>query len=137
MPAVIFQRGIEMRFLACALTCALLLIGSGCSQPTVSGTVTFDGQPVSEGHIAFVPESGTGQGGGANIVNGAYTVKAAAGKYRVEINASRMTPLPPGRTGMDGATSEVRAYIPQRYNLKTELRAEVPAAKKVDFELKS
>lgn len=125
-----------MRFLCCALMCALLLMGSGCSQPTVSGTVTFDGQPVSEGHIAFVPESGTGQGGGANIVNGAYTLQTAPGKYKVEINASRMTPLPPGQTGMDGATSEVRPYIPARYNTQTELRTDVPAKGKVDFDLK-
>jgi len=114
-----------------------LLLTTGCSQPTVMGTVTLDGQPIPEGHIAFVPESGTGQGGGGNIVNGEYKVQTAAGKYKVEINASKLMPLPPGQTGMDGATEEVQSYIPARYNTQTELRAEVPAAGKVNFDLKS
>jgi hypothetical protein len=126
-----------MNFTFYALVATVLITTLGCSQPTVSGSVTFNGQPVSEGHIAFVPESGTGQGAGSNIVNGEYKLQTIAGKYKVEINASKMMPLPPGQTGMDGATEEVQSYIPARYNTQTELRAEVPAAGKVDFELKS
>jgi hypothetical protein len=126
-----------MRLALCALAAMLLLTLNGCSQPTISGTVTFDGQPVTDGQMAFVPESNSGQGSSAHIVNGAYTLKAAAGNYKVEINASKLMPLPPGQKGMDGATEEVRSYIPERYNTKTELKADVTKTAKLDFELKS
>ncbi|WP_425617332.1 hypothetical protein NA78x_001006 [Anatilimnocola sp. NA78] len=124
-----------MRIALYGLVAALMLGLSGCSDPTVSGSVTFDGQPLQEGYIAFVPEL-SGQGGGSNIVNGNYTIKAPAGKYKVEVTASKLTPLPPGQTGMDGAREEMKQFIPDRYNTKTELKAEVPASGKVDFQLK-
>ncbi|HEV3023142.1 MAG TPA: hypothetical protein VGX76_11775 [Pirellulales bacterium] len=49
----------------------------GCGQPSasVSGEVTFDGEPIGKGHITFTPIAG--QGGkdvGAPIVDGRYTV---------------------------------------------------------------
>jgi hypothetical protein len=124
-----------MKAYLCCFAAALLLVVTGCSEPLVEGTVTIDGQPLPEGYIAFVPET-SGQGGGSNIVNGKYTVHTVAGKYKVEITASKMLPLPPGQKGMDGATEEVRQYLPARYNTQTELTATVPAAAKVDFELK-
>ena len=126
-----------MKVVYCALLGACLAVATGCSQPTVTGKVTLDGQPIPEGNIAFVPESGSGAGANSNIVNGEYKVQTVAGKYKVEINASKLMPLPPGVRGMDGATEEVRPYIPGKYNNKTELRATVPATEKVDFELKS
>lgn len=131
-----------MKFVFCALVLASLFALAGCSPPPqISGTVTLDGQPLPEGYIAFVPDGtgphASGTGSGANIVNGSYLLRAPQGKYLVEITASKLLPLPPGQKGMDGATEEVRQYLPDRYNSKTELKQEITATAKIDFELKS
>src|ERR1022692_2654489 len=100
----------------------LILALSGCGEKTYnfSGTVTFDGEPIPEGRIAFVPE-GSGPGSGGPITNGHYSVSVPPGKAKVQITASKMHKLPPGETGMYGKTEEVRAYIPSNYNASTEL----------------
>jgi hypothetical protein len=119
------------------LGCALMAL-VGCSPKThsVSGTVTLDGSSLPDGYVAFVPE-GSGEGGGGEIKNGSYSAKLAPGKYKVEITASKMMPLPPGQTGMDGAKEEVRQYIPDKYNVRTELRADVSGSQSLDFQLSS
>ncbi|MFM1904584.1 MAG: hypothetical protein RLZZ440_2484 [Planctomycetota bacterium] len=71
-------------FVRIALVCAAVIaIGCGSSGPVrydVSGTVTFDGQPVPVGTITFVPVSGnTGPGGSAGIEGGRFDT-AATGK---------------------------------------------------------
>ncbi len=115
----------------------LLLLLSGCSaNHSVSGKVTLDDAPLQEGYIAFVPE-GPGQGGGSQIADGKYSIQTLPGKYRVEITASKLMPLPDGQVGMDGAKEEVRQYIPAQYNTNTELKAEVPASGPADFQLQS
>jgi hypothetical protein len=128
-----------MRLLVLGLLGALTLALTGCGGPktySVSGTVTYKGEPIPEGYIAFVPE-GPGRGGGGAIANGSYQVRAQAGKNRVEITASKMMPLPRGRLGMNGATEEVQQYLPARYNTKTELKADITNSTPLDFNLES
>ena len=128
-----------MRLFLFGMVCGLVLLPMGCGQPTtypVSGTVTYDGESLPEGYIAFVPE-GPGRGGGGAITNGRYSVSVQAGKNRVEITASKAVPLPRGQAGMDGAKEEVRQYLPTRYNFETELRADITQATTLDYQLKS
>jgi len=49
----------------------------GASGPvaTVSGNVTYNGQPVREGTITFTPKSGKGVVSGGSIVDGKYSVR--------------------------------------------------------------
>ncbi len=128
-------------FVLLGLTCTTAVLLAGCggepSTAEVSGTVTFDGQPLAEGQISFVPVAGGGKGGGGAITGGSYRVKTQPGKNKVQITASKMMPLPPGEVGMDGAKEEVRQYIPEKYNAKSELTAEVPPSGPVNFDLKS
>jgi hypothetical protein len=128
-----------MRFVVAGLLAALPVGLTGCGGGTqvVSGTVTFDNEPVKEGHIAFVPADGKG-GGGGPVADGRYSVTLPRGSYRVEVNASKSMKLPAGQVGMDGAKEEVRSYIPEKYNAKTELKAEVPSpTSPLDFKLTS
>src|SRR5262245_24818007 len=79
------------------LLSGLLLLFFGCSQsePSVSGTVRLDGQPLPEGWIRFVPDAGTsGPDGGAAIREGKYGIPKGltAGKYKVEIQGMRTVP---------------------------------------------
>src|SRR5262249_26982426 len=118
-----------------ALT-ALLAAGcnSGAKIVPVSGTVTLDGKPLVNAHVAFQPiASGVRKGGsvGSYAVTeegGRFTLRsftddqpgAAVGKHRVEIDlkvesddAPRGNKPPP-------------KHLPARYNRDTELEYEVP-----------
>ena len=55
---------------------AALLVGMGCSKgvSSVSGTVTYEGQPIQQGEITFTPADGIGPVVGAPITAGAFTV---------------------------------------------------------------
>lgn len=78
----------------------IVLLGlSGCAgedgprRYDLSGTVTYDGQPVSEGSISFIPQSQEGVAGGfATIVDGKYDTKAGGrghlgGPHEIQITA--------------------------------------------------
>jgi hypothetical protein len=60
--------------LAGVVSAALIALLSGCgsSQGTVSGEVTYEGQPVGNGYITFTPVGGQGKDAGGPIVNGRY-----------------------------------------------------------------
>lgn len=118
------------------LVLLLTLTGCGPSTHLVSGTVTFDGQPIPEGHIAFVPEE-SGPSAGGPITNGNYSVTVPDGKMKVQITASKMQQLPAGETGRYGKKEETRAYIPSKYNSNTELTLEITGSTSRDFDLKA
>nr|AYC79635.1 hypothetical protein [uncultured bacterium] len=64
-------------FAAAAVLTAAAACLSGCgggSTATVSGAVTYEGQPVGDGYITFTPADGKGQDAGAKIADGRYTV---------------------------------------------------------------
>lgn len=109
---------------------------SGPERAEVFGTVTFDGEPISQGSISFLPQEGTnGPSAGGLIVDGKYDVSErgpALGSYRVEIQSSRKTgkkieagpPSPPG-TMID----EIEMYIPTKYNRESGLTVEVKSGR--------
>ena len=49
--------------------------GCGPSLARVSGTVTFNGEPVSKGTVTLVPADGRGSASGGLIENGRYAIK--------------------------------------------------------------
>jgi hypothetical protein len=117
----------------------VVLVLMGCGGPTtyqVSGKVTFNGEPIQEGHIAFVPES-PGPGGGGPISNGQYSVRTQAGKNKVQITASKKVPLPAGQVGASGEKEELRSYIPAKYNANSELKVDITGSATHDFDLKA
>ena len=103
---------------------AVSLIGCGRPGPAmyaVSGTVTWQGEPVPKGDIVFIPIDGAVAPDAAKIIDGKYRLKAKAGKKRVEIHASRRD----GRIDPVMGESPARPYIPTRFNAKSTLTAEV------------
>jgi len=113
----------------------LLLIGCGDAGPRtypVSGTVTFDGKPVSDGDIFFIPaDAGIGPDAG-KIVDGVFDARAKEGKCRVEIRALDVGPDTPVIEGSPIAAN----YIPQRYNSDSELEVDVSPDGDNHFEFK-
>ena len=119
-----------------------ILLAAGCGSDEVqrypvSGTVTFDGQPVPDGHIIFASPGGETTPDAGPIVDGQYAFDVQSGAKRVEIQASREVPGAPVDPAMGMAPRQ--EYIPPRYNTQSTLRAEVKpdGENEFNFELKS
>jgi hypothetical protein len=130
---------------------ACLLLASGCGDGTgrhaISGRVLFQGQPLDEGSIMFLPKSPELSPSGAPIARGEYKVPKshglAAGTYEVRVSSGeRGTDV---RKEMDPEQAGGEPYpiarerIPPRYNTKSELRIEVKDGGPFtfDFDLKA
>lgn len=122
------------------LIAAALLAQAGCggardglAREPISGTVTFKGEPLKSGTIQFAPMgSQPGVSSGGMIADGTFQVARVdgpiPGKYTVMIFAAGA----PGTASAPGEGSEPAAkvstavgLIPIKYNLKSELTAEV------------
>jgi len=107
-----------------------LFVLSGCADSKnagklpVTGIVNFQGQPVSDGAITFLPIT-TGNPTSATIHDGLFELFQARGllpgKYRVEISASKKTGKKIPGMGPDGTVDEIVEAIPEKYNHKSEL----------------
>jgi hypothetical protein len=132
-----------------ALLAGVLTFMAGCGSGVrpiagsvgVSGTVTFNGQPLEQGMVRFAPESGgKAQPATGQIKNGKFTMVTTAsspgvvvGKYKVSIISNKPfapPPLKPGTPPDPKAKFEPESLIPTKYNdIKTSgLEADVTAA---------
>ncbi len=122
------NRGRAVLFVA--MTCGWIF--SGCGEPakevgptgTVSGTVTFDGSPVTEGRVQLYSQS-TGEGGATTL--------DAQGAFRLEeplpVGAYSVFVLPPP----EPAPSPDVAYEPKEYpNIPEKYRSEMTTDLKVE-----
>lgn len=129
--------------IGCSLA-TLLAVGCGSNGPDrfpLSGSVTFQGAPVAQGSIRFVPDDKAQQQEGAVIKDGKYTAMLTAGKKQVVIEAFRPKavkadePKRAGGTPLGGAI-DTEMYIPEQFNTKTTLSVDAgPAAPTKDFTL--
>jgi hypothetical protein len=135
--------------------------GFGRRRYSVHGTVTYKGEKLAKGQIAFVPEAQDGQAASGQIEDGYYSLStltpgdgALPGKYKVTVLArdidvekvrseARAKGLPPVAALPQDLTAkankEAKSKIPTRYNLATttDLKADVEARSNTkDFELK-
>jgi hypothetical protein len=112
---------------------SLLLSGCGPGGPEtyqVTGSVTFDGQPVSNGEIVFFDTDPSVGPDAGQVDQGKFNFLAKAGSKRVEIRASRPVP---GMTDMSGQPLTDN-FIPAKYNDATTLTATVTADSPNRFE---
>jgi hypothetical protein len=121
-----------------------VLAGCGAGRPAfqeVSGRVVFRKQPLRKGLIEFVAAGPGASGAGTVIRDGQYTVRPEAGlspgNYRVKI-----VPNVPSRIDWEDSAARQQSaaqkvQIPEKYNVKTVLTAEVKSDGKqtIDFEL--
>jgi hypothetical protein len=121
------------QYLAVAAACLVL---AGCGDDSslekhpVSGTVTFQGQPVQEGNVNFRNE----QYGGGGVIDatGAFTVEGGlpAGTYLVYVTPPDIQ-IPPtfGKDGTPSPQAKEYPNIPQKYRL--------PATSELSIDIKS
>lgn len=132
---------LALAFCLAALSAGCGEAGDGLAREAVSGSVKLDGQPLKSGSISFLPDGpGSPQGGGAPIIDGKYTIAKAQGlppgKYKVTISSAGGPP-PPGEAPGGGAMP--KETVPDKYNAKSALTAEVKAGQSaaIDFALES
>jgi hypothetical protein len=129
-----------------------LLVGAaaawvaGCSggapYGAVRGEVTLDGKPLDEGVVRFVPLDGQTPTASALIASGKFSERVPIGSHRVEISSPK---LPKGirsskqmKRGTVNEGSALEELIPERYNTRSQLKAEVSrGTNEVHFDLKS
>ena len=119
--------------------------GDGLSRCVVSGSVSFDGKPVPNGTIRFVPANGPQAA--TTITDGKYEIAKKGG---VPIGQSKVFISAYSQTGgnQDGdlvsqgggraSNGADQQYIPKRYNIDSTLTADISGAENpltVDFEL--
>ncbi|MFK7777010.1 MAG: hypothetical protein QM501_02655 [Gimesia sp.] len=131
--------------------CAMVLCscsGSGkeIERAAVSGTVTYDGEPLAEGSIQFLPDVNSagkplsGKAVQAIISDGAYSLNAdegpTVGMNKIMVNASKKT----GKfQNFDGKKTEItKPFIPAKYNVDSTLKFDVRAdGNTADFALEA
>ncbi len=104
--------------------------GDGLNRQAISGAVTCDGHPLSTGAILFEPATdGSGTAVGSTIRHGSFAVPRhdgpVPGRYRVRIYASSGTQAPPTEGHSDRTPRPMVELLPETYNTRTELVAEV------------
>lgn len=120
--------------LSCCLVILFGLLASGCTEPAthaVNGTVSLDGEPLSEARILFIPQEPGRKKTGGVVNDGQFRLPAATGllkgKYLVQI-----VDAPP-----DHLAPEVRATrrkLPERYARGSPLSVEVAIDGRGDFD---
>jgi hypothetical protein len=124
---------------------AFVLIGVSCAgcgdrgKATVTGMVTFDGDPVARGGIEFEPRDGETASAGASIKDGTFTAAVPPGIKKVRITSAKVVgQVPRYDTGDSPMRSITEERLPARYNTATELELEVkPGLNKVEYKLTS
>ncbi|MBA2117832.1 hypothetical protein [Bremerella alba] len=110
---------------------------SGLVTYTVSGFVTFQGEPVGKGSVLLLPKSEELHMTSGNFHNGSYSLEAEAGEYLVQITGVRAIP---GKFTKDSDGNDVpvlEQYIPKTFNSNSELTIQVgpDATGSFDFDL--
>jgi hypothetical protein len=79
---------------------ALLPAGCGWGTGDVTGTVTFNGEPVPWGRVTFLSQVGKKEARQARIINGRYTIKGCpGGPVKIGVESFKAPKAPPNLAG--------------------------------------
>ena len=128
----------------------IVFFAAGCAEDgperfPLSGNVSFQGTPLAEGSIRFVPEDKAQAQEGAMIRNGKYSATLTRGRKKVVIEAFREKtgggaaniPVRPGGVSKSlKDAKETEMFVPEQYNSKSTLTVEAgPDTSSQDFDL--
>jgi hypothetical protein len=120
----------------------LVLAGmTGCSggRCAVEGLVTYDGEPIAIGTIAFLPKEEKGIKCGGRIENGRYIIEAqfgpVPGPHRVEIHWAKPTGVK-YKNEFGEVFDRTKEGLPDKYHSKSTLSADIKSGTNtLDFKL--
>ncbi|UUO07826.1 hypothetical protein M4951_05815 [Blastopirellula sp. J2-11] len=129
------------------LTAAVLLIAVGCgsgdpNQIPVRGSVSYQGQPIGDGFVRFVPSPGVNAPVRvAQIIDGSYELEGqfalSPGAYKIEIEGFEGEDMPLSEPGQ--VVEQRRQILPAQYNANSKLDPLTvsmgDSPQKLDFEL--
>jgi hypothetical protein len=123
---------------ACGI--ALMACLAGCGRngglTEISGTVSYDGQPVKQGTITFLPADGKGPTAATPIADGKYSVKVAPGKKLVKIEGYKVIGQHRFSANNPRMVIDQEQILPARYNTRSELTRDIASSDhKCDFTL--
>ena len=129
--------------LALGFSLAIALASAGCGgAASVEGTVTYQGQPIEKGSIAFIAQDGgeTPLTVGQEVTGGKYSIAAdrglQPGQYKVEIYGSTKSAAASPSGDPDMQSSAGSNAVPEKYNSATSLTAELKSGENtVNFDL--
>ncbi len=152
----------KMAFRSALVAAMGLVVAIGCGDNTglakrysVSGKVTYKGQPLENGRISFIPSSGVGNPATGQVENGQYTLTtltpndgAIPGKYKVtvlaqEIDNTQMKAIAKGGqfhhdAAFTKAMKNAKTLVPAKYALADTSGSErevVAQSNRFDIEL--
>ncbi|TWT97844.1 hypothetical protein Pla108_19970 [Botrimarina colliarenosi] len=115
------------------LALVTVLLGCGEGTPSVSGQVTYDGNPVEKGTISVVPVGGGGSPAGGVIRDGSYQIeKVSLGKHLVSFSAKS---LPAEQPTSNKSVRAVETIPPDAVGNGQEVEI-VAGAQTMNFDLK-
>jgi hypothetical protein len=133
-----------MRLKVLAVSClASYLAVVGCTSDskhgTVSGTVTFDNQPLAKGTISFIPTDGGTASADAAIVDGKFSQVVPVGEKRVTISSPKVIGQRKAYDTLDSPlVDQTEELLPPQYNRESKLNLTVkPGQQTSDYDLKS
>jgi hypothetical protein len=118
---------------ACAAAVFTAAVGLivGCAGDSdfsdVTGSVVYDGKPVEDGAITFLPTDGKSPTAGGTIKDGKYTAtKVPVGNAKVTISGSKVVGKKKVYDTKDSPEMPItQEMLPAKYNAKSELTLEV------------
>ena len=116
---------------------------SGDGRFSIQGNVQFDGTPVEEGKILFLPSDETLSQAVSEISSGSYSIGESSGvfegNYKVQIYAYRGTGeiIDLGPLYGNEKREKREQFLPEKFNLNSELTVSISQEKhNYDFDLK-
>src|SRR5262245_3535921 len=126
------------RFLLLAILAFVGCGSDGAARFTVTGKVTFQGQPVEEGQITFEDPAAGQVNSGQLGSGGTYSVELPTGDYRVSVSPP-LVEMPGTRDSPGDLVPKSVKNIPKKYRVPESagLAAKVSSsARSFDFDLK-
>jgi hypothetical protein len=139
----------RQRSVAACLVASLCVLASACGQSgpamgRVSGTVTYQGKPVTAGTVSFISTDTTRPNANGKIgADGSYTLQttepgdgAQVGDYKIVVSGKNPDEL---NNPLPGAPIKVKSALPSKYENPdtSELKATVaPGSQTIPIELK-
>ena len=119
------------------VTAGLIAGCGGTPEGDVSGTVIYDGKPIEQGSISFIPADGNGPSAGGGIKDGKYSAsKVPVGMAKIKITGAKVTSKKKMYDDSSDWVTTSSEILPAKYNDKTELLYDVrPGSQQKDFDL--